>query len=63
MKKIAAALAAIGALCMMTATGRDDMMTAGGSSISMTALAAWTIGGILCLGAAWALYEKNERRQ
>lgn len=63
MKKIAAALAAIGGLCLMTATGRDDMMNAGGSCTSTTALAAWTIGGLLCIGAAWAIYERTERRQ
>lgn len=61
MKIISTALAIIGATCLLSAAGNDDLGQATGSPYPTAALIAWAAIGMACIGAAWMLYERSER--
>lgn len=67
MKKLSAAAAAalgiIGTLCVLTGISRDDMAEAAGQCYPFGSLMAWMAGGMLCMVAAWMIYELSERRE
>ena len=60
MKMISKILGITGILCLLSAAGNDDYAMAAGENYPIAYLVAWTIGGIICLGAAWLLSELSD---
>lgn len=62
MKIISTALAIIGATCLLSAAGNDELGQATGNPYPLAALIAWAAIGMACIGAAWAIYNLNTRK-
>ena len=59
-KKIAAALAAIGIVCMLGAAGTADYSAEVGAYLPVATMLKWSITGIGCMIAAVVIYGRSE---